>query len=114
NLENRYPRRGYAENTNPAAHLHGERVGRRLALHDRVSAPEFLERCAGRFVVAVLSRSALQPVDALRPKQPRAELRSAGRARTPVLHKLRSDICHPSAVTNSTGRRLATSLMMLL
>jgi len=73
NLGNRYARRGYAENTNRAAHLHGDSVVRRMALHHRLSPPDFLERGFRVGGLAVLSRRALQCAGALISRTPEAK-----------------------------------------
>jgi hypothetical protein len=59
------PPRAFGEDTDKAAYLHGDRVGRRMALHYRVSAPGLLERPPRDSVVAVLSWSPLQLPGAL-------------------------------------------------
>ena len=52
------PPRAFGEDTDKAAYLHGDRVGRRMALHYRVSG--LLERHPRDSVVAILSWSPLQ------------------------------------------------------
>jgi len=59
------PPRAFGEDTDKAAYLHGDRVGRRMALHYRVSAPGLLERSPRDSVVAVLPWSPLQLPGAL-------------------------------------------------
>src|ERR1700756_5484327 len=46
----------------------GDRVGRRMDLHDRVPSPRFLERCCCNCAVALLPRHHLQLVGALMTK----------------------------------------------
>src|SRR6266567_1293160 len=48
--------RGYGEDKNRAAYLHGNSMVRGMALHHRVPALGVLERCSRNRVVAVLSR----------------------------------------------------------
>ena len=57
--------RGENENTDRAAYLHGKRVDRRVAVHDWIPAPGFLEGSPRDRVVAVLSWCDLQFAGAL-------------------------------------------------
>jgi hypothetical protein len=74
------PPGAFGEDTDKAAYLHGNRVGRRMALHYRVSALGLLERHPRDSVVAVFSWSPLQHPCALRCREfaPRASLAKKG------------------------------------
>ena len=73
NRGNRCAWRGYAENTNRTPHLHGDSVVRRMALHHRLSPPDFLERGFRVGGLAVFSRRALQCAGALISRTPEAK-----------------------------------------
>jgi len=55
-LGNRRLHKTPAKDSNPAAHLHGNGLVRRMAFHHRLPAFEFLERRSGHHPLALLHR----------------------------------------------------------